>query len=58
MSIIIPGPIGNDSGIQQFSAAGTLPGIEGADKIIKFLSEHATFATWTMHGIPPTLSIK
>ena len=58
MIIIIPGPIGNDSRIQKFSAASALPGIEGADKIIKFFCEHTTFATWTMHGIPPTFSIK
>jgi len=53
MSIVVPGPIGKNGGIQQFSAAGTLPCIERTDKIIKLLSEHATLATWTMHRIPP-----
>ena len=57
MSIVAPGPIGKNGGIQQFSAAGTLPGIERADKIIKLLSEHATFATWTMHIILPATVI-
>ncbi len=53
MGIVVPGPIGKNGGIQQFSAAGTLPGIERTDKIVKFLCEHAAFATWTMHGILP-----
>jgi hypothetical protein len=53
MSIVVPSPIGKYGGIQQFSTAGTLPGIERTDKIIKLLSEHAASATWTMHGIPP-----
>jgi hypothetical protein len=56
MSVIVPGPIGKNGGIQQFSAAGTLPGIERTDKIIKLLSEHAAFATWTMHrNLPATV---
>jgi hypothetical protein len=53
MRVVIPGPIGKNGGIQQFSTAGAFPGIKRANKIIKLLSEHATFATWTMHGIPP-----
>jgi hypothetical protein len=53
MRVIIPCPIGENGGIQQFSTAGAFPGIERANKIIKLLSEHATFATWTMHGKPP-----
>jgi len=57
MSVIIPGPIGKNGGIKQFSAAGTLPGVERTDKIIKLLSEHAAFATWTMHKIPPATDI-
>jgi hypothetical protein len=57
MSVVVPGPIGKNGGIQQFSAAGTLPGIERTNKIIELLSEHAAFATWTMHRIPPTTVI-
>jgi hypothetical protein len=58
MSVVIPRPIGQNGGIQQFSAAGAFPGIEGADKIIELFSEHATFATWTMHRIPPAIISK
>ena len=57
MSIIVPGPIGKNGGIEQFSAAGTLPGIERADKVIKPLGKHAAFATRTMHSIPPDIVI-
>ena len=53
MSVVVPGPIGKNGGIQQFPATGTLPSFERTDKIIELLSEHAAFATWTMHGIPP-----
>jgi hypothetical protein len=53
LSVVVPGPIGKDRGIQQFPAAGTFPGIKRANKIIEFFGEHATFATWTMHRIPP-----
>jgi hypothetical protein len=53
MSIVIPGPIGKDGRIKKLPATGAFPGIEGANKIIVFFSEHATFATWTMHGDPP-----
>jgi hypothetical protein len=53
MGVIIPGPISKNSGIKQLSATGTLPGIERANKVIKLLSEHAAFTTWTMHEIPP-----
>jgi hypothetical protein len=57
MGVVIPGPIGKNGGIKQFSTAGAFPGIKRTDKIIKLLSEHATFATWTMHGIPPATEI-
>lgn len=57
MSVVVSGPIGKNGGIQQFSAACTLPSIERTYKIIKFLSEHAAFATWTMHRIPPATVI-
>lgn len=53
MRIVISGPIGKNGGIQQFSAAGAFPGVERTDKIVKLLGKHATFTTWTMHGIPP-----
>ena len=53
MIVVVPGTIGKNGRIQQFSAAGAFPGIERTDKIIKLLSEHAAFATRTMHGIPP-----
>jgi hypothetical protein len=53
MGVVVPGPVGKNCGIQQLSAAGTLPGIERTNKIIKLLGKHTTFATWTMHGIPP-----
>lgn len=55
MSVIVPGPIGKNSGIQHLSTAGALPGVERADKVIKLLSEHTAFATWTMHDIPRLL---
>lgn len=58
MSIVVPGTIGKDSGIQQFSATGTLPSIKRTDKIIEFFSEHTPFATWTMHRFPPDYSNK
>ncbi len=57
MRVVVSGPIGKNGGIQQFSAAGTLPGIERTDKVIKLLSEHTAFATWTMHRIPPVTVI-
>jgi hypothetical protein len=49
MSVVIPGSIGKNRRIQQFSAAGTLPGVERTDKIIELLGKHAAFTTWTMH---------
>jgi hypothetical protein len=57
MSVVVPGTIGKNGGIQQFPAAGALPGIERTDKIIKLLSKHSAFATWTMHSIPPATLI-
>jgi hypothetical protein len=51
-SIIIPGSIGENGGIQKFSTTGAFPGIERTDEIVKLLCEHTAFATWTMHGIP------
>jgi hypothetical protein len=53
MGVVVSGPVGKNGGIQHFSTACTLPGIKRTDKIIKLLSEHAAFATWTMHRIPP-----
>jgi hypothetical protein len=58
MGVVVPGPIGKNGGVQQFSAAGAFPGIKRTDKIIKFLCEHTAFATWTMHGTPPATGIK
>jgi len=51
MGIPISGPVGEDGGIQQLSAAGALPCFKGAYKIIVLFSEHATFAPWTLHNI-------
>jgi len=56
MRILVPGPIGKNGGIKQFSAARAFPGIKGTDKIIEFLGKHTAFATWTLHGIPPGYS--
>ena len=53
MRVVISGPIGKNGGIQQFSATGAFPGVEGTDKIIKLLGKHTAFATRTMHGTPP-----
>jgi hypothetical protein len=55
MGVVVPGTIGKNGRIKQFSAAGTLPGIERADKIVKFFCEHTTLATWTMHSFLPRL---
>jgi hypothetical protein len=50
--VTISCPIGNYSGIKQLATARAFPGIERADKVIKFFSEHTAFAAWTVHGIP------
>jgi len=55
LGVVVPGPIGKNGRIQKLPATGTLPGIERADKIIKFLCEHAALTTWTMHNYPPRL---
>jgi hypothetical protein len=57
MRVVVPGSIGKNGGIQKFSTAGTFPSIERTNKIIKLLSEHTAFATWTMHRILPATGI-
>jgi hypothetical protein len=53
MGVVVAGPVRQNGRIEHLSATGALPGVKGADKIIKFLSEHSALAAWTMHGNPP-----
>lgn len=53
MSIVATGPIDHNDSIKHLSATSALPGIKGADIIIKFLSEHSAFTAWTLHSSPP-----
>jgi hypothetical protein len=53
MGVVAAGPVGQNGRIKHLSAAGALPGIKSADKIIKFLSKHSALAAWTLHSNPP-----
>ena len=46
-------PVGQNSGIEQFTAAGAFPGIKRSDKVVILLSEHSPSTLWTLHNNPP-----
>lgn len=49
--VVISGAIRQDSRINDLTAGTALPCIESTDKIVVFLSVHATFTLWTPHLI-------
>jgi len=53
MGVVAARPVCQDGRIKQLAAAGALPGIKGAHKIIEFFSKHSALAARTLHGNPP-----
>jgi hypothetical protein len=47
--IKVPCPVGQNGGIDDFTAAGAFPGIERSDEIVKLLGKHTAFAFGAFH---------
>ena len=51
--IVTPCPVGKNRGVENLTATGAFPGIEGSHVIIKLFIEHTTFAFRTFHDWYP-----
>jgi hypothetical protein len=47
--IIVPGPVAQNGGIQNFTATCAFPCIKGPDEIVELLGKHAAFASRAFH---------
>ena len=48
-TVEVPRPVRQNGRVENLTAAGALPGVEGPDEIVVFLGEHSTFAFWAFH---------
>jgi len=51
MRIVVSRPVHQYCGVEHLTATRASPSIKGANKIIKCLGKHATFASWTIHNL-------
>ncbi len=49
-------PIGKNGGVDNLTATGALPRIEGANEVVELFSEHPASAFWAFHIYLPLVS--